>query len=202
MPNRFSASSANTVMYSVPRVMDYPGRLRERADNTKNRKFYNNRKVVTSGKDLTTPIKRGVTAKSKPQPEVKIKVKTISVAKAKLPISIIFYVMGVTCIFLLLIYSHMLLNECVVDIARTRENIEKAQKNELYLTRQVEAKNNLAEFERIAVDELGMIKEDALPKKYVSLKNKDKVQKISSNEDVFAKVTTFFPQFFTASPNE
>ena len=201
-PNR---PSPNTAAYYGSDVLDYPERLNRRAvrgNNAKNPKFHNRNKDkdIISGDQLTTPVKRKGLAALKGGMEVRLREKTIFLAKAKLPVTIFAYTLMVTLVFLGLIYSYTLLNEQVVAISKANESIVNAQRDELYLTRQLEMKNNSIEFERIAVEELGMVREDTLPKRYISLKNKDKVQKMDGNEDFFTRIVTTVQPFFAPPP--
>lgn len=201
--------SSNTAMYSNSGVLAYPGRSRQRTvrkgnNTTKNQKFYNTRKEIVSGDELVTPLRPRMKIKAKDHTEG-LNVRTIWLEKAKLPVTVFAYVMIITAIFLGLVYSYTRLNVVVDEISKTNEKIERAYDDELYLLRQLEARDYKLEIERIAVEVLGMVKEDVLPKRYVSLKNKDKVERIGGGEDILTKIstiTTSFTHFFAAPPEE
>ena len=196
-------SSLNSALFDTG-VLDYGERLsRGHGSNTKTQRYYNTRKdkYIVKGDKLTTPLRKKVALKVKDQTD-KLKVHTIWVKKAKLPVTGIAYALIVSVIVSLWVYSFTSLNKYASDINETKENISAAYTEELYLTRQLELKDNLSEFERIAVEELGMVKENSLPKRYVSLKNKDKVEKINGGEDLLTKIANSVPQFFEVVPKD
>jgi hypothetical protein len=196
-------SSLNSALFGTG-VLDYQERLsRGHGSNTKTQRYYNTRKdkYIVKGDKLTTPLRKRVVLNVKDQTD-KLKMHTIWLKKAKLPVTGIAYALVVSFIVSVWVYSFTSLNKYASDINETKENISAAYTEELYLTRQLELKDNLSEFERIAVEELGMVKENSLPKRYVSLKNKDKVEKINSEEDLLTKIANSVPQFFEVAPKD
>jgi hypothetical protein len=191
-----ASTSTSTPMSGTAGTANYSARLRNRAGNAdKNQKFHNFRRVITTGKDLTTPMEKSETSlnSANAKPKVSIKEKRVKVATDGMPLSVIFWV-TMSSIFLLgYLLTQMILGEYTENIVKTQTGIDKAIREERLLTRQLEAKDDLAEFERIAVEELGMIKEDLLLKKYISLKQKDKVEIMGDSEDIFTKFFNGLP---------
>ncbi|MCL2518613.1 MAG: hypothetical protein FWF15_08630 [Oscillospiraceae bacterium] len=159
---------------------------------------YNEKTYVFNDND-TKPIpqtgtipqkKRKTTVKTpaKPKPK-KIKAETKNITKEKVhtirapktipfPTAIICMAIIATILFCFLIMSYVNINEYTINNEKLTFQLDNSLKQQKELTLELEKKNNLREIERYAKDILGMVKIDQLRKKYISIKNEDKIELI------------------------
>lgn len=186
--------SINNIDMAGVGVLNIPGRTktrsadldryRERARESK--KFPNRRRKIITGKDLTTPLRRAKVKEKKIYP--KIITITIAKQKKKFPFGVISCLFACTVALSCLIWSHMVLNSYSHDINRENKAIAAEVKRERDLESELELKNDLTHFVHIAENELGMVKEDLLPKHYIAVQSKDRTEIVEEPENIFFKL--------------
>lgn len=167
-----------------------------------NKKYPNKRRRIVTGKDLTTPLKEyNESIEKKRLNELTaikrtaasgVRIKTINIQKKPFPVTAMFITLIVVTAFLYFIYSQIVLNEYTAKISDTKKAINKEQQQQVYLDNCIDAKENMLEFEKIAVEKLGMVKENLLPKKYIDIKEADKTEVIKNNDDITEPLKNIF----------
>jgi len=92
------------------------------------------------------------------------------------PTAIICMAVIATVLFCFLIMSYVNINEYTINNERLTFQLDNSLKQQKELTLELEKKNNLREIERYAKDVLGMVKIDQLRKRYISIKNEDRIE--------------------------
>jgi len=160
-------------------------RYRERARG--NQKFPNTRKKYPTGKDLTTPLyrktldplereKRIEAQKTKykkavkEQSDINIKYKvekSDKINKTGWSAIVICFLIVFTVLLMSNINADADINEKNVELTAINDKITEETNREAILTRKYEEKNNIQAILDYAVNELGMVKEEALQKHYL-----------------------------------
>jgi cell division protein FtsB len=160
------------------------GKYKERAEQQK-RTFPNRRRKIITGKDLTTPLGRIRTSEAQKEKyrqavrgsKIQVRQNVIPVSrthKKRLPLNAIFCVAIISVFLLGLICTHIVLHEKDIDIAKMNAAIAYEERREQRLERELDVKNNLGYILERAVRELGMVKEDLIPRYYLSVSPEDK----------------------------
>ena len=206
-PGGINYSVKNTGNMSGAGVLQTPGnardagRYRERLNGV-GKTYPNRRDRITTGKELTTPLRRKaiIDAREKArrieavEEKVKYKYDTVAVEKKRFPVSV-FFILLITTIFLLgLICTYIVLNERNVAITKLRDDIISEETREKILIRELDVKNDLLYMINYAVNDLHMISDDLIQKHYVSVKSNDKVEIIGEKNNII----TEFPNIMSA----
>ncbi len=106
-----------------------------------------------------------------------IKIRTIKAPKrSPFPIAVVFMSVISTVLFMYMIFNMVQINEVTQDISSMQSQLGNLKTEANELTLELEKKNDLNAIEDYAVNVLGMVKMDQLPKKYVSIDNEEKVE--------------------------
>ncbi len=106
-----------------------------------------------------------------------IKIRTIKAPKrSPFPIAVVFMSIISTVLFMYMIFNMVQINEVTQDISSMQSQLSNLKTEANELTLELEKKNDLNAIEEYAVNVLGMVKMDQLPKKYVSIDNEEKVE--------------------------
>jgi cell division protein FtsL len=161
------------------RVKD-AGRYKDRLRG--NQKFPNKRKKIIYGKELTTPLGRKRINEAQREryrralkEKILVKHNIVKTAKKRRPVSAVCLIVLLSCFLLGLIYSHIVLYEKDITIAKWNSEISSEETDARILERELEIKNDLNAFIDYAVEKLGMVKEDTLPKQYLVPAPEDEV---------------------------
>ena len=136
--------------------------------------------VRTAGRG-SAPVRRRTVYRT-PQAvvrEKKVTVRTVrSRERKRLPLGLIASVMLCTVLFMVMLWSFVLVNEETIQLEKLERTYRTVAKEEKELTLQLELKNNLKEIEEYATQKLGMVQIDQLAKKYISVSSVDKIEVI------------------------
>ena len=183
-------------------VLSIPGHTRTRSADLdryrervrENQRFPNRRRRIITGKDLTTPLRRAKVKERK----VQVKVITINRKKLKFPIGIIACVFAATVTLLCLICSYIVLNNYSADINTVRNAIQSEEKRGRDLSSQLDSKNDISSFVDIATNRMGMVKEDLLPKNYIAVTSKDKVEVVQEQKNIIFRIQGILSSIFSS----
>ncbi len=106
------------------------------------------------------------------------------------PIGIIISVLIISASFMFIVYNKSLMNDISYKTVDMQESINSFEQEKQRLVLEIEKKNDLAEIERIATTELGMVKSTDVYKQYVSISGNDEVVVSESSEKEFGLATT------------
>lgn len=145
-----------------------------------NERQYNNVRhadaVRTSGSIALERERRALREKTGAPVIVKKRVKS-----SPFPVSFIFYTVIMMLMLMFIIYNNSVVNEISYDISEVKKEMAlEEQKNEK-LSIELEKKYDLKEIERIAENELGLVKSTEVATHYVSVSEGDKVVVSESN---------------------
>jgi len=185
------------------RVRDIDG-YRDRTRKQGSQKFPNKRKIITSGKELTTPLRRKATELQRKKyrqavkEKVHIKHKVIKKPKKRLPASALVCVLIFFGLLITLMCSFIVLHERDVRISDLRSEIAREERREQGLKRELEIKNDINAIIDYAVNNLGMIKEDQLQKHYLNAVSDDKViiPEERNNSNIITNLTSTISAIF------
>ena len=114
--------------------------------------------------------------------------------KAQVPLAIIFSCVLVAAVFMYMLSLYVQIEEYSYSIDQMESRIAKLRDEATQLEIRLENKYDLAEIERVATQEYGMVQESILPKKYVSITDGEDVWEETKNEP--EKKESFFEAFF------
>lgn len=97
-------------------------------------------------------------------------------AKASFPIAAVTLTIICTLLAMVMVYSFTKTYETSAEISDLQENVQKLRAENEELSLQLEEKDNLALIEDLARNEYGMVGEEELPKRYVSLSASDYIE--------------------------
>jgi len=112
-----------------------------------------------------------------------------------------------TLMVLVLVFSISEAYQTTGEIARLEAELEELEKEADELRLQLEEKNDIRTIEKIATEELGMVKEDSLQRRYVSLSDGEYIELLDTEEDtaeqtsgvllssIFSALGDFFDRF-------
>lgn len=157
------------------------------------------RRSVTRSPDMSNPNARAenpnVSLGSMPQ-VVRPKERVIPVAsvrveptvrtitdtrKVAFPFSIVFMALICSLLFLYMIFNYVQINEYTAAVSDLKADIATLSVEAEELNTKLEWKNDLTLIEKIATEELGMVKIDEIPKKYVSMDPGDSITPYNTN---------------------
>ena len=170
----------NLNMTHSGRVRDI-GRYRDRRNTNGNQKFPNKRKVITTGKELTTPLRRKASELQRKKyrqavrDRIHIKHNIKKQPKKGLPVAALVCMFIFFTLMIALMCSFIILHEKDVRISELRSDIAKEERREQTLKRELEIKHDVNAIIAYAVEHLGMVKEDRLQKHYLNAAAEDKV---------------------------
>jgi|GEM_PF-1633827 len=173
-------------------VMNIPGRVRDTGkygERLREKQTYpNRRKRIITGKELTTPLRRRKiienaqkARKIKAEDKVSFKMKNISAVKKKFPLNSVSGVCVIAVLLLMLICSHIVLNEKNTAIVKWENDIVSETTRNKELESQLEYKNIQFDIINRAISEFGMVNAETLQKIYISTNITDKVEIIAEN---------------------
>jgi len=177
-------------------------RYRERVRG--NQKFPNTRKKYLTGKDLTTPLyrkrldalerekvieaqKNKYKKAAKEQSEIKVKQnvkKADKTTKTGWPAIVICFLIVFSVLLMWNLATEADIHEKNVELTALNDKITEETKREAILTREYEMKNNLDDILSYAVNELGMVKEEALQKHYLVTVPENRIIEISEKNNM------------------
>ncbi len=117
-------------------------------------------------------------------PVRRIRVETLADTDTKpFPVATVLLVFLCTCMVMGVLFTYMRLNEYTNQISTLnyRVSVLRAQANTL--SAEVVRREDLISIEQTAAQTLGMVKNDVLTKKYVSIENEDKTEVVSKKEE-------------------
>ena len=166
-----------------------PERYRERVRDG-GQSFPNKRRRIITGKDLTTPLvgRARVTDRHK---KVKFVVRIVNLPKAKMPWGFIFNILIAGAALCVMLLSYIILFETDYEINRKSAAIRAAHTETNFLERQLEIAQDSAELLKAAREDLGMVDEQYIQKKYIRTRTKDRVVMAEKNNG-------FMPEALTA----
>ena len=194
--NLQNINNINSINMAGVGVLNIPGRAKTRTidiDRYRERvresqKFPNRRRKIITGKDLTTPLKKAKVKEKKVYPQII----TLAKPKKKFPVGVISCVCASTIALLCLIWSYMVLNDYSHNINLERKSITYEDRRERDLESELELKNDLPYFTDIAVNQMGMVKEENLQKHYIAVKSADKVEIVEEQDNIFFRLPSIF----------
>lgn len=168
------------------RVLRVPGRVGDigsyRDRQGENKKYPNKRRKIVSGKELTTPLGRKRINEAQKErykralkEKILIKRNVVKTAKNRMPAGAVCLIAVFFCFLLGLICSYIVLYEKDTAITKWSGDIYSEEINAKILERELEVKNDLNAIISCAVNELGMVREDSLPKQYLAAVPEDEV---------------------------
>ncbi|MCL2096152.1 MAG: hypothetical protein FWH10_04525 [Oscillospiraceae bacterium] len=198
----YASSGGGVSANTRGRVRDsgrYNGRVGANPD------FPNKRKKITTGRELTTPVTRRALEARKRKYRIAAKEKTsvkYSVVKTKgkkLPLGMIVSVVVFFGLLMLLMFSYMAVHNKNMDIDKLKRDIAAEERREQYLQREFDIKAERYGVIDYAVNKLGMVKEETLPKSYLTSETYDKATVIKAANGEFKGIKLFndiFSAFF------
>ena len=163
------------------------------------------RTARTSGRPQNTQAKRGSFSEVKTEaaaPAVEIPVRQ----KGFSPMFIALLIVA-TLMVLVLVFSISEAYQTTGEIARLEAALEELEKEADELRLQLEEKNDIRTIEQIATQELGMVKEDSLQRRYISLSDGEYIELLNTEEEsaeqtsgvllssIFSALGDFFDRF-------
>ncbi|MBO5110666.1 MAG: septum formation initiator family protein [Clostridia bacterium] len=112
-------------------------------------------------------------------------------AKASFPIATITLTIICTLLAMIMVYSFTQKHEATADLAALQATVAQLSAENKELSLALEEKDNLTLIEQLARNEYGMVGEEELPKRYLSLSTSDYVRSLeaeTSNPGVFATI--------------
>ncbi|MBQ9121731.1 MAG: septum formation initiator family protein [Clostridia bacterium] len=112
-------------------------------------------------------------------------------AKASFPIATVTLTIICTLLAMIMVYSFTQKHETSAELASLQETLDQLSTENKELSLSLEEKDNLALIEQIARNEYGMVGEEELQKRYLSLSSADYVKSLeaeTSNPGVFATI--------------
>ncbi len=110
------------------------------------------------------------------------KVRTISdTRKTAFPFSIVFLSLICTVLFMYMIFNYVQINEYTSSVSDLKNDIATLSVEKDDLTAKLDKKNDLVYIEKIAREELGMVKIDEITKKYITLDPGDVITSFDRN---------------------
>jgi len=186
----------NVNMMNHGRVRDID-RYRDRRNTNGSQKFPNKRKVITSGRELTTPLRRKATELQRKKyrqavkEKIHIKHKVIKKPKKRMPAAALVCLLVFFGLLITLMCSFIVLNEKDARISELRNDIAREERREQTLKRELELKNDINAIISYAVENLGMVKEEQLPRHYLNAVADDKViiPEERTGDNIFTNLT-------------
>ena len=105
------------------------------------------------------------------------------VARHSLPPFFVLLLTFMTVMVLLIIFSIAQIYKTTDEIGDLKNQLSTLQTTAAELELQIEEKNDIRTIEKIATEELGMVKEDSVQKKYVSLSDGEHIDLVEDPED-------------------
>lgn len=110
------------------------------------------------------------------------KVRTISdTRKTAFPFSIVFLSLICTVLFMYMIFNYVQINEYTSSVSDLKNDIEVLSVEKDDLTAKLDKKNDLSYIEKVAREELGMVKIDEITKKYITMNPGDVITSFDKN---------------------
>ena len=116
-------------------------------------------------------------AVAKPRIQLTEHVETVKEAPhTQLPVGVIFFTLIATLLLMFMVYMNVQINEYTTSVSTLNSEIAALKTKERELTSEVIKKEDLVYIEEYATKKLGMVKEENLPQKYVSVGSEDKAE--------------------------
>ena len=188
------------------RVLRAPGRTGDigkyRERSLRGKDFPNKRKKIIIGKDLTTPLGRRNLSEAQKEryrrvlkEKINVKHNIVKTTKKGTPVGAVcliiiffFFLMGLIC-------SHIVLYEREIIISQWNSEINKEQENARILERELDIKNDVNAMIGYAVNELGMVREDSLPKQYLVSSPEDDAEVVESKNSAVIDLSNILSAF-------
>ncbi len=118
-------------------------------------------------------------------PVRRIRVETLVDTKKKpFPFMLVLTMLFCTAMVMGVLYSYMRLNECTNTLSTLNYRLSQLRNETNTLTAEVVRREDLIAIEQTASETLGMVKNDVLTKRYVSIENEDKTEIFVGNVEV------------------
>ncbi len=124
-------------------------------------------------------------------PVRRIRVETLeNTEKKPFPFAIVLGVFFCTVMVMVVLYTYMTLNECTNKLSSLNYRMNTLRKEVNTLSAELVRREDLISIEQTASETLGMVKNDVLTKRYVSIENEDKTELVAmAAEQKRARVT-------------
>ncbi|MBQ7921854.1 MAG: septum formation initiator family protein [Clostridia bacterium] len=132
----------------------------------------------------------------------------ILVEKKRFPLTFLLLLSFVTVMIMMIILSIAQIYQTTDDISSLEYELGKLQATAAELELRIEEKNDIRVIEQIATDRLGMVKEDSVQKKYISLSDGERIELVEDTSDenaesgfgsMLSSIWTAFGDFFAGS---
>jgi len=111
----------------------------------------------------------------------------ILVKKKRLPVTFLLLLSFVTLMVMMIILSIAQIYKTTDEISGLENQLTKLQSTATELELRIEEKNDIRVIEQIATDRLGMVKEDSVQKKYISLSDGERIDLVTEENDTAAE---------------
>ncbi len=167
----------------------YPQNARPRTQYT-NYQRSNPQRRNTDGYTARNPGQRagegaGIRSRRNPEPKSRTESaipKETRVARRSLPPFFVLLLTFMTVMVLLIVFSIAQIYKTTDEIGDLKSQLSTLQTTAAELELKIEEKNDIRTIEKIATEELGMVKEDSVQKKYVSLSDGEHIDLIEEPE--------------------
>ncbi len=120
------------------------------------------------------------------------------------PIAVVFSSLICTVLIMFIVYNYVKLNEYTSEASALTNQLTALKQTEEELNNELVKRVDLMEIERIAKEDYGMIKNDHLTKKYITIENEDKTEVVtdepegtgSSYTTLMSIIADLFSEFF------
>lgn len=99
-----------------------------------------------------------------------------SKVKKPFPFAVVFSICAIVAVAMYVLSLRITADELIVKISDMKDEISDAKEEQNALEVRLNAKYDLAEIERIATQEYGMVNKDTLAKKYVTISEEDEIE--------------------------
>ena len=100
------------------------------------------------------------------------------------PTAIVFGSLICTILVMFIVYNYVKLNEYTSEVSTLNNQLAALKQTETDLNNELVKRVDLMEIERIAKDDYGMIKNDHLTKKYITIENEDKTEVVTDEPEI------------------
>ena len=126
----------------------------------------------------------GAVVSARPKIRLTENVETVHRApRTQIPVGTIFFTVIATLLLMFMVYMSVQINEYTASVSSLNTKISQLQTKQKNLASEVIKKDDLVYIEEYATKELGMVKEENLPKKYISVGSEDKAEIIQKDAE-------------------
>ncbi len=116
----------------------------------------------------------------------KVKVKTHTVkskSKKPFPVGLVIILVILTVLLMMCVSNYVTLNEYTREVSDLRQELDTLKSEEKKLNSELDRKYDLVEIEKYAKDELGLMGSEDVDKKYIDVKDDEKIEVYEVEED-------------------